>query len=340
MVQGNTFVIGGPGAFFLQAGRDAGPFLNSAVTNGFEIVNGSYVSTGVLTWAGGIQSVGNLYNPWLPQQGASIVTEFGVSKGQDFSALINYYLSPTNFGSLPNYLFTQTTDSNGLPIVDRNQEIYSLDLLTWLKSIAPSIITTFGASSPASQVAQALESNRAVTLPQALAVLPILAGQRMPLIPWLQLNYASLLRSQFRHTRRVTYQQAYDAFQILPTLNQRQFLLKDVYFNELILTSIPSSPSYEQYSRGYQAVNTLFPSSLGYTLNDLNGGANGSNGPVLTGELSILRLSTIQTDQGGDIFLVGPGGESACQVDGGHGGAGLEASLHRRQPVRGATPRH
>ena len=170
VVQGNTFVIGGPGAFFLQAGRDAGPFLNSAVTNGFEVVNGSYVSTGVLTWAGGIQSVGNLYNPWLPQQGASIVTEFGVAKGQDFNALVNYYLSPSGFASLPDYLFTQTTTSTGLPVVDRNQEIYSLDLLTWLKSAAPSIISAFGASSPASQVAQALESNQPVTLAQALAV--------------------------------------------------------------------------------------------------------------------------------------------------------------------------
>jgi filamentous hemagglutinin family protein len=307
VVQGNTFVIGGPGAFFLQAGRNAGPFLNSAVTDGFEVINGSYVSTGVLTWAGGVQSVGNLFNPWLPEQGASIITEFGVSKGQDFSALMNYYLSPTSFAALPNYLFTQTTSSTGQPVADRNQEIYSLDLLTWLRSIAPSIISTFGASSPASEVAQALESGQTVSLSQALAVLPILADQRMPLIPWLQLNYASLLQSQFG-TLNVTYQQAYDAFQILPTLNQRQFLLKDVYFNELIQTSIPSSPSYKQYSRGYQAVNTLFPALLGYTLNDLNGGANGSNAPVLTGNLD-LRLSTIQTDQGGDIMILGPGGE-------------------------------
>jgi hypothetical protein len=52
----------------------------------------------------------------------------------------------------------------------------------------------------------------------------------------------------------------------------------------------------------------LFPASYGYTLNDLNGGANGSNAPVLTGDLD-LRLSTIQTDQGGDIILLGPGGE-------------------------------
>ena len=33
-VEGDTFVIGGPGSFFLEAGRDLGPFLNSAVTSG------------------------------------------------------------------------------------------------------------------------------------------------------------------------------------------------------------------------------------------------------------------------------------------------------------------
>ena len=184
-----------------------------------------------------------------------------------------------------------------------------------MRSIAPSIIAKYQASlalgptppSPLVQFAQSLESGQSVTLAQALSVLPQAAGQRMPLIPWLQLNYAPLLTAQFG-TLDVTYQQAFAAFQALPTLNQRAFLLKDVYFNELIQTSIPTSPSYLQYSRGYTAVNTLFPASLGYTQNDLTGGAsNGSNAPVETGNLD-LRLATIQTDQGGDVVILGPGG--------------------------------
>lgn len=316
-VQGNTFVIGGPGAFFLEAGRDAGPFLNSAVTNGFQSVNGTFVPTGPLTFAGGVQSVGNLYNPWLSQQGASIFTAFGVGKGQNFSGLIDYYLNPTNFSSLPGYLFTQTTTATGQSAPNRDQEIYSLDLLTWLQTIAPTVISQYNqevAASPTPvtpsalvQVAQALEKGQTVSLSQAIAVLSAVADQRLPLIPWLQLNYPSLLIAQFG-TLNVTYQQAYNAFLIVPTLNQQQYLLKDVYFNELIQTSVPSSPSYLQYVRGYQAVNTLFPASDGYTLNNIGGGSNGSNSPVLTGNLD-LRLSTIQTDQGGDVIILGPGGE-------------------------------
>jgi hypothetical protein len=84
-------------------------------------------------------------------------------------------------------------------------------------------------------------------------------------------------------------------------------MLGSVYFNELIQTSIPDGPSFKQYSRGYLAVNTLFPSSYGYTQNDLTGGGNGSNNPVETGNLD-LRLATIQTDHGGNIYILGPGG--------------------------------
>jgi filamentous hemagglutinin family protein len=315
-VQGNTFVIGGPGAFFLEAGRDAGPFLNSAVTDGLQNNPNSNqpFATGVLSYAGGIQSVGNLWNPWLPQQGADIFTEFGVAKGQNFTGLVEDYLSPGNFANLPDALFEQTTGANGVMVANRGEEIYAVDLITWMRSIAPSIVAKYQASqalgptppSPLVQFAQSLESGQPATLAQALSFLPQVADQRMPLIPWLQLNYGSVLTAQFG-TLDVTYQQAFDAFQALPTLNQRQFLLKDVYFNELIQTSIPSSPSYLQYSRGYEAVNILFPSSLGYTQNDLTGGVNGANTPVETGNLD-LRLATIQTDQGGDVVILGPGG--------------------------------
>jgi hypothetical protein len=52
----------------------------------------------------------------------------------------------------------------------------------------------------------------------------------------------------------VSYQQAFNALQSLGTLTEREYLVKNVYFNELAQTSVPSSPSYLQYSRGYQAV--------------------------------------------------------------------------------------
>jgi hypothetical protein len=54
-------------------------------------------------------------------------------------------------------------------------------------------------------------------------------------------------------------------------------------------------------------VNTLFPASDGYTANNLEGGSNGANTLVQTGDLD-LRLATIQTGYGGDIDIMGPGG--------------------------------
>jgi hypothetical protein len=252
-VQGNTFVIGGPGSFFLEAGRDAGPFLNSAVTDGFATTAQNDAGTGTLTYGGGILSVGNDWNPWLPEAGASLFVEFGVGKGQNFDGFRNYYLDPANLANLDGSLFVQVTDANGISVPDRSQPIYA----------------------------------------------PIL-------IKWLQNNAASELMTAYG-TTNVDFQQAYDVFKTLPELQQRVFMLGSVYFNELIQTSIPTSPSYKKYSRGYLAVNTLFPASFGYTQNDLSGGGNGSNQPVETGNLD-LRLATIQTDHGGNIYIVGPGG--------------------------------
>ncbi|MBV9992137.1 MAG: filamentous hemagglutinin family protein [Alphaproteobacteria bacterium] len=252
-VQGNTFVVGGPGSFFLEAGRDAGPFLNSAVTNGFSLENGRDAPTGVLVFAGGVQSVGNEWNPWLDAKGADLYVEFGVAKGQAFDALRDYYLDPANLGNLDGDLFEQHKDGDGNLIPDRSKPIYA----------------------------------------------PVL-------IKWLQQHEASVLE-QLYGTTDIDFQQAYDAFKTLPGLSQRVFLLGYVYFNELIQTSVPDGPSFKQYSRGYQAVNLLFPSELGYTKNDTTGGSNGANETVETGNLD-LRLATIQTSRGGNIYILGPGG--------------------------------
>lgn len=100
-----------------------------------------------------------------------------------------------------------------------------------------------------------------------------------------------------------------DAWREYQRLNPRlqDIFALEVYFDELKATADASSPSYKQYSRGYQAVNTLFPASHGYTANDLGGGANGANQLIPTGDLDLLH-ATIQTDQGGNIMLLGPGG--------------------------------
>ena len=321
-VQGDTFVLGGPGALLVEAGRDAGPFLNSAtITNGFSNV-GTPVASGVLTYGGGVITVGNLRNPFLAAQSADIYIEFGVAKGQNFQGLIDAYLNPAAIldpvkaASLPAYAFLQTTDVNGALVPDRSKPVYGLSLVNWITSIAADIVTRYdtsagvtapGQNAPALVLyAQGLKGGKATSFTEALSYLPQLADRKMPLIPWLLLNESDNLTAIYG-TTNINYQQAYDTFTALPQLDQRQFLIKDVYFNELIQTSVPDSGSYLKYSRGYLAVNTLFPGGYGYTQNSVSGGSLGSTAPARTGDLD-LRLATVQTDQGGDIVVLGPGG--------------------------------
>jgi filamentous hemagglutinin family protein len=110
----------------------------------------------------------------------------------------------------------------------------------------------------------------------------------------------------------LTADQAWSQFQTLPSYVQQTFA-QQVLFS--VLTDVgndfnsPSSPFFQQYARGYQAINTLFPASLGYTANDLSGGVNGANKLITTGNLDI-RSSTIQTQQGGNVSILGPGGQA------------------------------
>jgi hypothetical protein len=250
-VEGNDFIIGGPGSFFLEAGRDAGPFLNSADTDG--LLN---KETGTPeSFAGGILSVGNEWNPYLAPVGANLYVMFGVAKGADYDALRDYYLDPANIPSQPSYLFQQVTTESGNQVADRSKPIYAPILIKWMKQ-----------------------------------------------------NAAAALKTAYG-TTNVDYQQAYNVFVTLPELEQQIFLLDNVYFNELAQTSVPTGASYQNYGRGYIAVNLLFPSSLGYTANNLTGGANGANKLVETGDLD-LRLSAIESEWGGNVYILGPGGRA------------------------------
>jgi filamentous hemagglutinin family protein len=240
-LQGNNFVIGGPGSFFIEAGQNLGPFLNSAT-----------IGDPSQSFAGGVVSVGNEYNPSLGGKGADIYALFGVGKGAAFDALRDFYVDPANVAALDDDLFVQTTDINGNRVADRSKPIYAPILLDWMKSqAADALLAAFG-------------------------------------------------------TTDVTVDQAYAAFADLPTLLQRQFLIKNVYFNELAAPADPNGASYLQYVRGYRAVETLFPASLGYTENELTGAANGGT-KVETGNLD-LRLAAIETSRGGDVSILGPGG--------------------------------
>lgn len=111
---------------------------------------------------------------------------------------------------------------------------------------------------------------------------------------------------------QLTADEAWKQFQALPSYVQQLFAEK-VLFSVLAQVGADyndaSSPYHGQYARGYQAINTLFPASYGYTANNLGGGSNGTNKPASTGDLDI-RSTTIQTQQGGDVTILGPGGQA------------------------------
>ncbi len=103
---------------------------------------------------------------------------------------------------------------------------------------------------------------------------------------------------------------AWRLFEMLPAVKQ-QAIVRSVFFAILNQTgrdyNDASSANYHQYTRGYQAIAALFPASYGYTANGLSGGANGAATLVKTGTID-MRGSTVQTQQGGDIAMLAPGG--------------------------------
>ncbi len=110
----------------------------------------------------------------------------------------------------------------------------------------------------------------------------------------------------------VSQDQAWAAFQALPA--QKQQLLVERAFLDFLTQvnadySNKASPYYQQYARAYQTIATLFPASLGYTDNN-TGGGNGASVLMHTGDLKMAR-SRIETQTGGDINILGPGGSIA-----------------------------
>lgn len=103
---------------------------------------------------------------------------------------------------------------------------------------------------------------------------------------------------------------AWQRFQQLPA-DTRRLLAERVFLDVLKQVgeghADPASADFQKYTRGYAAIETLFPSRLGYTRNNLEGGVNGAATRSITGTLD-MRGSTLQTQAGGDIRILGPGG--------------------------------
>lgn len=143
LMQGNIFTLGGPGAFFLEAGRNMGPFLNSATTYNGDVRKVDFASTS--SYAGGIIALGNDYNPWLAPKSADIYAFFGVGPGMNFAGLRETYVNPANTAALDGDLFEQNVDVFGNKTPDRTRPIYAPILIEWMQANqAGALITTFG----------------------------------------------------------------------------------------------------------------------------------------------------------------------------------------------------
>ncbi|WP_212742008.1 filamentous haemagglutinin family protein [Sphingomonas sp. 1F27F7B] len=280
-VRSNDFILGGPGSFIVEAGGDIGPFVTSA--NMTSPTNHQSASFG-----GGIRTIGNDYNPWLADTGADLQVRFGMAAGADYTALREIYLNPANFAKLDGDLFEQVTDTFGNQRPDHSRQIYAPLLAEWLRDNAPEAFAAiFGGRSFADKTA----------LSQAAY------GQAEAL---------------------------YQAFAKVDPLRQQDFLINRLYFNEIAAVGNKHGPSFQQYVRGYRAIQTLFPASLGYTDNlapyTLDPSTISADHPlgepvrnivngqpqkaerIITGNVD-LRLATIQTGRGGNVTILGPGGD-------------------------------
>jgi hypothetical protein len=229
-----SLLLGGPGSLQIEAGRNIGPLANQV-----EVAGNVAIQPAAGT---GIDSVGNLFNPYLPHAGADISVWFGVGPGMAVRDFIARYVDGV---------------VDGVP------------------SLLPDLVAFM---------------DRRV------------AGQVV------DSGYA-----QDRSTVQLDPQQARRLFDQQPDDVQRQFVAQGLFkiLAEVGADYNDAASKYRgQYARGYAAIDTLFPAALGYTANGAGqGGVNGAARTVDTGDLDI-RGSTIQTQQGGDINVLGPGGQA------------------------------
>ncbi|GKQ52146.1 filamentous haemagglutinin family protein [Bradyrhizobium sp. Ce-3] len=103
--------------------------------------------------------------------------------------------------------------------------------------------------------------------------------------------------------------QAWAAFQGLSQARQ-QLLVNRAFLDFLIQVGKdfknPASTYFGQYARAYTAISTLFPAGDGYTDNSLSIGGKAAP-KIATGKLNV-AASVLETQMGGDINIIGPGG--------------------------------
>ncbi|WP_426426237.1 filamentous haemagglutinin family protein [Bradyrhizobium genosp. A] len=293
--------VAGPGFFVVQAGRDLGPLLPAVHDN----ANEAFMQQGITAVGNAsFTPVGNRYvsqassgmydplllgptnttpkqrNPLLTKTGADLIVQFGVANGINYDGF--WKLDP------------QT-----------NQPVYYPGVIdAYLNPARGSVdsIVSGAYSALSDQLKQFLATHPGTT--QAAALSTYQAASATPSAH----DYSSELQSflvRIGHPA-ADANAAWATFQGLSKDLQHVFA-DQIFYAELKAVGEAQKNSSGNYQRGYEAINTLFPAGLGYTANALGGGSNGANQLVATGDLDMLH-ATIQTQQGGNVSIMGPGG--------------------------------
>jgi filamentous hemagglutinin family protein len=280
----SIFTLYGPGDFVIEAGRNLGPFSTYDAA--------SIADNPLYQYGGGIFAIGDganyntssyssLVKSYLPQKGADITLRYGVGGGTDYAAAIAKYGDAA------------TAAASGIDVVP--------GIIPKLEQVLADLI-----------VKQAKASG--ITNPSVTVTLtPAEAAELFTALATLGMNEKLAALAEKAGLSGLSFNLRPSDFHGLLQAQESMKLAIDRSFLDL-LTKVSldynnaASPYFGKYARAYEAIATLFPASLGYT--DNSGGGSGAS-PVLkhTGDLRMAR-SLVETQTGGDINLLGPGGSA------------------------------
>ncbi|OAF02723.1 hypothetical protein AYJ54_25965 [Bradyrhizobium centrolobii] len=324
---GGGLQVAGPGFLVVQAGGDIGPFLPAAHDNASEaLVQEGILSVGnssttpvgnfYVTNSKGGSSVG-IYNQSLlgpannprrnaelteaagTKQGADIITLFGTKFGVNYQAVVDAYINPANAAGVDhNYAF----NTDALRSYLKSDTVYNyLTTKAGRDALSRNNINVGADGNP-----QVIDRNKLNSyIDQLSTPWPFFAGVVSPEVQRGFVDLGSfLLRFGLLPLDQAS---AWAAFQALSPDLQHIFV-DQVFFGELKTVGIiQAAGTSSDYQRGYKIINAMFPAEWGYTKNALDGGSNGANQLVKTGDMNLLH-ATVQTKLGGDISIFGPGG--------------------------------
>ncbi|MCK9917114.1 filamentous hemagglutinin family protein [Microbacteriaceae bacterium K1510] len=275
-----SFTLYGPGNLLVEAGRNLGPFF--AASPAFFTQNPSQNGGGGIFAIGDGANSGSTSLPpksYLPVAGADVTLRYGVSGGIDYASAIAKYGDVT-VANASGMDFV----SSVVPQIEQLVDKLIIDKAKAAGIANPSVNVTL-TPAEAAQVFTALSS---ANINGTLTALAAKAG----------FNLAFNLRPA----------------EFVNLLQQQQALKIEVDRGFLgLLAQVgldyknASSQYAGKYARAYEAIATLFPAALGYTDNS-GGGTGAVPTKVRTGDLRMAR-SLIETQTGGDINILGPGGK-------------------------------